>query len=179
MHCSHPQHRISGKLRGGAQAHHVEGVGQTERVEAVLLSNVALEPRRRVEHRRDLWTSPALCEQLGRRPGKRGAAAGWVRLRGRAFDLAIMVTWFARAPVRAVVAWYALVTPQSARDETASRIAERNIYRTPSSRQFIRLSMQARPWQLARPPGAGRRRGRALGRRFDALSSRTKRSHAV
>ena len=121
MHCSHPQHRISGKLRGGAQAHHVEGVGQAERVEAVLLSNVALEPLRRIEHRRDLWTRAALCEQLRRRPGKRGAAAGWVRLRGRAFDLAIMVTWLAGVPVRPVAAWYALQTPQSASMDSVKR----------------------------------------------------------
>jgi hypothetical protein len=50
----------------------VESVGYAEpgagRSQAVLLSNVALEPLRRIEHRRDLWTRVALCEQLGRRP---------------------------------------------------------------------------------------------------------------
>ena len=144
MHCRHPQHRISGKLSRWGAAHHVEGVGQAERVEAVLLSNVALEPLRRIEHRRDLWTRAALCEQLGRRPGKRGAAAGWVRLRGRAFDLAIMVTWFARAPGRAVVAWYALDTPQRARDETTSRIEGAGYIYIAGISIIFRLNMQAR-----------------------------------
>ena len=63
-----------------------------------------------------------------------------MRLRGRAFDLAIMVTWFARAPGRAVVAWYALDTPQRARDETTSRIAEPDIYLSPDLDNFPRLT---------------------------------------
>ena len=180
MHCRHPQHRISGKLSRWGAAHHVEGVGQAERVEAVLLSNVALEPLRRIEHRRDLWTRAALCEQLRRRPGKRGAAAGWVRLRGRAFDLAIMVTWFARAPGRAVVAWYALDTPQRARDEATSRIEGAGYIYIAGISIIFRLNMQARGAPGApRAPLGRRRHGRALGRRVDALRSRTKRCRAV
>ena len=63
-----------------------------------------------------------------------------MRLRGRAFDLAIMVTWFARAPGRAVVAWYALDTPHSARDETTARIEAGYIYIATDLDNFPRLT---------------------------------------
>ena len=94
--------------------------------------------------------------------------------------MAIMVTWFARAPGRAVVAWYALDTPQRARDETTSRIEGAGYIYIAGISIIFRLNMQASrlaalsAWHLGR-----RRHGRALGRRVDPLRSRTKRCRAV
>ena len=68
----------------------------------------------------------------------------------------IMVTWFARAPVRAVVAWYALHTPQRART-TTERISMADIYIRIRAR-FLRLQhagSSARMSLAALPCGGG------------------------
>lgn len=67
-----------------------------------------------------------------------------------------MVTWFARAPVRAVVAWYALHTPQRART-TTERISMADIYIRIRAR-FLRLQhagSSARMSLAALPCGGG------------------------
>ena len=86
----------------------VESVGYAEpgagRSQAVLLSNVALEPLRRIEHRRDLWTRVALCEQLGRSAGlwqerAPGAALPLYSIRyARARRIFTHATFFTRVP---------------------------------------------------------------------------------
>lgn len=101
-----------------AAAHHVKKRGKTQRVEAILLSDVALQLRRRVEHRRDLPYA-RVCHS--RAPLGSSALAAADAGPRRTFDLAIMVTWLAGVPVRPVAAWYALQTPQSASMDSVKR----------------------------------------------------------